>query len=102
VTTSGKPRQAQLAVVPSLPDSLRHGLCATGGHPPDLWVSDRPADREQAVAICQRCPVLSSCRSWALSMRPVDDQVGVYGAMTTVEREAVRRERQRAMRAAAG
>lgn len=94
-------RPAQLALVPPLPDGLRNGLRVTGSYSPDLWVSDHPRDCEQAVAICRRCPVLAQCRSWATSMRPADDLLGIFGAMTVGERNAVRSRRQHSLDAAA-
>jgi Transcription factor WhiB len=90
-----------LAIVPPQPPDLRRGLCVTYGDP-ELWHSDRPASRDLAISVCRRCPVLAHCRAYALSLRPIDDLVGVLGGLTVSERAAARRERQRALRAAAG
>jgi WhiB family transcriptional regulator, redox-sensing transcriptional regulator len=101
VSSAGKARQATLAVVPPLPPDLVRGLCVP--HPdPDLWMSDRPADRDQAVRVCLRCPVIESCRAWAVSQPAAYDLVGVLGGWTVSEREAVRARRQREIGRAAG
>jgi len=48
-----------------------------------------PARRDRdaaAKAVCDRCPVLVSCRAHALNVR---EPYGVWGGMTEDEREAV-------------
>ncbi|MFF1546355.1 WhiB family transcriptional regulator [Streptomyces sp. NPDC058291] len=42
---------------------------------------------EQARAVCNRCPVMTACGSWALHSGEYD---GVWGAMTAGERRALR------------
>ncbi len=46
--------------------------------------SRRNRDR-QAKAVCASCPVMQSCREHALKVR---EPYGVWGAMTSTEREA--------------
>lgn len=43
---------------------------------------------DEAVSVCQRCPVLRQCRAWALR----NAVAGVAGGMTADERAAWRRE----------
>jgi hypothetical protein len=57
-------------------------LVDTGHHPacldrPDLWLSDRPADREVAVRLCAGCRVLPEC---AAAAREVHAHFGVWAA----------------------
>ncbi|KDN78438.1 WhiB family transcriptional regulator [Streptomyces olindensis] len=42
---------------------------------------------EQARAVCNRCPVVTACGSWALR---TGEYEGVWGAMTARERRALR------------
>ncbi|MFD9112131.1 WhiB family transcriptional regulator [Streptomyces bottropensis] len=42
---------------------------------------------EQARAVCNRCPVMTACGSWALRS---GEHEGVWGAMTPGERRALR------------
>ncbi len=102
MTTAKRPRPAALSVVPPLPPDLRRGLCV--GHP-DLrwWTSDVPRERDQAVRVCLTpCPALAECRSWSLSLRPVDDLISVLGGLTVGQRDRMRRARQHSLDAAAG
>ena len=47
---------------------------------------------EQAKAVCQRCPVVSSCLDWAL--RSGQDS-GVWGGLSEDERRALKRRQAR-------
>jgi Transcription factor WhiB len=102
MSTPGHPRPAQFLPVPPMPEALRSGTCAR--HPrPRLWEGLTPADREEAVSLCRACPAVAPCAAWALSLRPVQDEGSdVLGGLTQPERARIRRERQRALRAAAG
>jgi hypothetical protein len=83
-----------IPALPPQPPELRLGTCV--GHPrPWLWESTRtPSCREEAVAICLACPVLEPCRSWALSLSPLQDrQIGVLGGLLVADRDRIRRER---------
>jgi len=61
---------------------------------PDLFfpVSTVGRSRRQiagAQAVCRRCPVLESCRTWALA-NPQLAEFGVWGGMTERERRTAR------------
>lgn len=76
--------------LPPQPRELcERGLCVTHPHP-EWWVSGRPAECEAAAAVCGYCPVLASCRRWALSLP--DSDRAVYAGMTPRERRQARRE----------
>jgi hypothetical protein len=98
------PRPAVILPVPRQPEAMRDGTCAR--HPrPRLWEAATAAGVEQARSLCLACPALQPCRAWALSLRPCQDEGGpgmIYGGLTQPERERIRRDRQRALRAAAG
>ena len=54
------------------------------------FFADDRIGQADAVVICERCPVLEACRSWALgSPDPVPG--GVAGGLTHAERKAHRR-----------
>lgn len=62
-------------------------------HDPELFFpvgTGELADRQtvEAKAVCQRCPVMASCLTWAMSNGPV---AGVWGGTTETERAAARR-----------
>ncbi|MFJ9539713.1 WhiB family transcriptional regulator [Streptomyces sp. NPDC101225] len=52
----------------------------------DSTVSE--ADARYARAVCRRCPVLVSCRTWAIDHGEDD---GIWGATTAGQRRAIRR-----------
>jgi WhiB family transcriptional regulator, redox-sensing transcriptional regulator len=57
-------------------------------HPdPDLWFSEKPAEREAARYICRSCPVLAECREWAIEAESSSGTTGIVGGMTSTERE---------------
>lgn len=45
-------------------------------HDPELWFSPLPAQRIEAVTICEGCPVRGQCLSWA---RETDQRFGIWG-----------------------
>ncbi|MDQ2845834.1 MAG: WhiB family transcriptional regulator [Actinomycetota bacterium] len=47
----------------------------------------------EAKAVCERCPVISDCLSWALES---GQDAGVWGGMSEDERRALKRRRARA------
>ena len=64
-------------------------------------LSSRPSQHRKqiaaAVEVCQRCPVLSECRDWALTTPdPAVDHVA--GGLTPWQRRTIRRERLRVIR----
>ncbi|MFE1441125.1 WhiB family transcriptional regulator [Streptomyces sp. NPDC058739] len=63
------------------------------GEDPELFfpLSDSAASEAQAAqarAVCRRCPVLVSCRTWAIDHGEDD---GIWGATTASQRRAIRR-----------
>jgi WhiB family redox-sensing transcriptional regulator len=50
------------------------------------------AQAEEAKAVCQGCPVIDTCLSWALDT----GQAGVWGATSEGERRALKRRDERA------
>jgi hypothetical protein len=78
--------------LPRPPWMLTQGSCVAGGHDPDLWHSDVPAERERAKAICRGCPVIEPCTTWSLSLPSRD--LAIYGGLSAADRE-----RERAVRA---
>jgi len=74
-------------------DWRKHAACRD--HDPELWFppSDAPSELVDAQvatakAICAGCPVLHSCRSWALE---TGERFGVWGGMSEAERRRARR-----------
>lgn len=58
---------------------------------PDLFFHpDKSVATRSAKAVCHTCPVLEPCREWALQVRL---PIGVAGALTPPEREAILKER---------
>ncbi len=63
------------------------GLCASGTYDPDLWTPTfNREDVEEAKAICAHCPVMMTCRRWALSHHEV---YGVWGGLSENDRKAI-------------
>lgn len=46
---------------------------------PDLWLSEDPAQRRQAVERCKSCPVIEQCGDLADAMPPQQEVWGVFG-----------------------
>ena len=73
---------------------IQQGACLTCE--PDLFFPitpsgyKRPKKLAEAKAVCHRCPVIDSCRTWALA-HPRMSQYGVWGAMSEEERRVARR-----------
>jgi WhiB family redox-sensing transcriptional regulator len=64
-------------------------------HDPELWfpASDQPTERVEAQintakAICARCPVLHTCRRWALD---TGEPSGVWGGLSENDRRQLNR-----------
>lgn len=62
---------------------------------PDLWFPDKGnwTSSRSARALCQTCPLLAACRSWALA-NPDEAREGIWGGLTERERSAERRRRE--------
>lgn len=61
---------------------------APGDFFPPTGVNVRPEVR----ALCNRCPVLSQCREWAIAH---PECTGVWGGLTERQRKLIRRERRK-------
>ncbi|MEZ0109647.1 hypothetical protein ABH920_003661 [Catenulispora sp. EB89] len=79
---------------------VQQGACRTSE--PELFFPVTPPgfSRQQrqlaeAKAVCHRCPVIESCRGWAMA-HPQLAQYGVWGAMSEEERRSARRRGDRA------
>lgn len=83
-----------------MPD-LAAGLCASGRYDPDLWTPGTPAQRAEAIRICQRCPVMQPCRDWAVANLMTPDKSIVIGGLSSNARVTLRRQREREQLAAA-
>ena len=57
-------------------------------HPENERGPSRIRRERQAKAVCSRCPVVEQCLEWALAAR---EPYGVWGGMSTDEREAMLR-----------
>jgi WhiB family redox-sensing transcriptional regulator len=75
-------------VLPELPGAL----CAAAGQDADLWhpANGNRAGAQRAKAICGLCPVRQECLEWALQ---VNEEHGVWGGTTPLERRKIRRDR---------
>ena len=54
----------------------------------DLFLPERKAGADEALALCVQCPVLLACRRHALEL---PERFGVWGGLTETERETLRR-----------
>ncbi len=68
------------------PAWMAEGACRGMG--PDLFFPGQGGDVEAPRAICERCPVLPECLSYAMSL---DGAPGVWGGTSARERERMRR-----------
>lgn len=46
---------------------------------------------QAAKTVCKDCPVLGSCREWALTLTDTEDQHGILGGWVPQERRTMRR-----------
>jgi WhiB family redox-sensing transcriptional regulator len=67
----------------------RYAACR--GMDPEIFHPGKGRPRHAAKAVCATCPVVISCREWALEMR---ETIGVWGGLSEKERRAIRRLRQ--------
>jgi DNA-binding transcriptional regulator YhcF (GntR family) len=91
-----RPEPAETAARPPRPD-LSAGFCSklrTG-----WWASDYSEHRELALHLCELCPLLDTCREWALKL-PDQDRV-IYGGLTLKERQVIRRSQRKGRRSVA-
>jgi len=68
-----------------------NGLCAQAD--PELFYPqyDSPSFTEDAIAVCDRCPVRAECLDWALD----HEEQGVWGGTSEATRRSLKRPRQR-------
>ena len=76
-----------LDLIVSLPEFFREADCSADTA--DLFFAEDLGSIAKAKQVCASCPILSQCASWALQ-NEVD---GIYGGMTTGEREALQKHR---------
>ncbi|WP_459251083.1 WhiB family transcriptional regulator [Streptomyces youssoufiensis] len=55
---------------------------------PELFFSDVPGTVGRAVAVCDGCPVIQQCGTWALAQHIKE---GVWGGLTADERRLIHR-----------
>ncbi len=55
-------------------------------HPPDGY----PSLKEYGLAICKQCPVTEQCLNYAMSFKLIEDQYGIYGGTTPIQRQHLR------------
>jgi hypothetical protein len=80
------PQPRSAGAGPPRPD-LSDGFCAKMGT--SWWSSPSREHRELALHLCELCPVLETCRDWALKLP--DAGTAIYGGMTAKMRQAIRR-----------
>jgi hypothetical protein len=90
---SAPPRPPAQPVLPRPPGELASGTCIH--HPrPDIWASNDPADRAEALAACRDCPALVPCLNWSLHLLP--DRL-IYGGLSSAARARLAAARQTAL-----
>jgi WhiB family transcriptional regulator, redox-sensing transcriptional regulator len=73
---------------PSRMPDLDAGACRTEPDVPDFFAdSNNTSAIATAKAMCETCPLLETCRAWALHNEPY----GVWGGLSERERRVVRR-----------
>ncbi len=69
---------------------MLRGFCSTAQANPDIFYEE--GNEETAKAFCYQCPVINTCREWAVE----NDEFGVWGGTSEGDRRAARRGGQRA------
>lgn len=64
---------------------MLRGYCSTTQANPEVF--QEPGNEETAKAFCSQCPVIATCREWALR----NEEVGVWGGTSEADRRAIRR-----------
>jgi hypothetical protein len=59
------------------------GLCSKS-ETPEIWTTEKPNHSDQAIKICNKCPVVSECHSYAKSKSMT---AGVWGGVRMWKRE---------------
>lgn len=70
---------------------MASGACVPLDAPVVNWFADRRqgSQRKLAVAICHTCPVEQQCRTYAMAELGPKALAGVWGGLTSEEREAL-------------
>jgi WhiB family redox-sensing transcriptional regulator len=65
---------------------------------PETLSQGRPRNdaSDEAIAICNVCPVIDDCAHYALAHSNADDPYGIWGGMTARQRQLKRRRRRTA------
>lgn len=63
---------------------MHDGLCTEIGG--DLWFPEPGSNSNQAIKICNRCPVQQECLEYGLQ----GNFDGIYGGLTAKQRRAIR------------
>lgn len=67
-------------------------FAACRGMDPEVFHPSKGRPLSAAKAVCVRCPVVITCREWALAN---NEKIGVWGATTPKERREIRRARRK-------
>lgn len=70
----------------NLPAFLSQGHAACTTADPDLFHSTTAADEQQAIAVCQECPLRTACADHALT---TPEERGTWGGLTASERRRI-------------
>ena len=65
------------------------GRAACAGHDPALWFPEGGASADDAIAVCETCPVRVQCARWALAER---FDIGIFGGLTAEARAQARKD----------
>jgi WhiB family transcriptional regulator, redox-sensing transcriptional regulator len=74
-------------IVPAVGEGWRDNA-ACAGQPSYLFFDDEANKWKQAKELCATCPVLTQCRSWAMSY-PAKDLYGFWAGLTQRERRNI-------------
>ena len=80
-------RHGDLDPLPDGPRWMHRAACI--GHDPKLWFPEGRASTDEAVGICEGCPVRVECFEWAIAER---FDVGIWGGATLDALAAARRD----------
>ena len=81
-------RHGDVDPLPDGPRWLSRAACV--GHDPALWFPEgKGASTDEAIAICEQCPVRVECAEWAIAER---FDVGIWAGLTPDALAAARRD----------
>lgn len=64
---------------------MLRGYCSVMQANPDIFYEE--GNEETAKAFCRQCPVINTCRDWAMK----NDEEGVWGGTSSADRRAILR-----------